>query len=101
MCVGGGGVVYLVIVLWCSSNVISSFAIIMLRMRKLDALIYNAWWLVTVIDLCVFLTVLWLSLWYMVVALPGHHNLSFDICAATCDFQQYGILKCVDSYESV
>ena len=76
MCVGG---VFWVIVLWCTSNVISSFAIIMLRIRKLDALIYNAWWLVTVIDLCVFLTVSWLSLWHMVVALPAHIHWSFDI----------------------
>ena len=56
-------------------TVLSSFAIISLRMRELVALFV---FLLSFDYKCLFLAVPWVGLWSMIVAFPGHTHLLFE-----------------------
>ena len=59
--------------------VLSSFTIILLGKRELVALLLlSSLCLVADIVLCLFLTVLWVGLQFLTLAIPGHTHLHFD-----------------------
>ena len=62
----------------------SSFVIILMRKRVLVALLLLSFqYLVTVSVMCLFLTVTWVGLQFMIVVFPYHTHLLFEI-QSTC-----------------
>ena len=68
-----------VFVLLCTTRVHYSFAIILKRKRKLVALLLLSYrCTVTINVLCLFLTVPWVGLQYVIVVFPDHTHLLLD-----------------------
>ena len=63
--------------------VLSSFAVILKRKRKLVALLLLSYrCIVTINTLWLFLTVPWVGLQYVIVVFPDHTHLLFNACAS-------------------